>query len=132
MELVLRIRRVSIRLLCVFIKTDVVSRQHVESITTRIMWQPKSTYEDNAHPTIFHEILQSNVSAESDQTVSRLKDKALIVVGAGTLTTSWALSVAIYHLLASPRILAKLKTELREIYSNAQFQVSLPQLEQLS
>lgn len=44
--------------------------------------------------------------------MSRLKDEAAIVVGAGTLTTSWTLSVATYHLLARPEILIKLKTEL--------------------
>lgn len=60
---------------------------------------------------MFHEILFSQLP-ESDKSVNRLKDEAAIVVAAGTLTTSWALSVATYYLLADPVILKKLKTEL--------------------
>jgi len=63
--------------------------------------------------------------------VLRLKSEALIVVGAGTLTTSWALCVAIYHLLASPRILAKLKAELISAMPDSSPQTPLARLEQL-
>ena len=66
---------------------------------------------------MFHEILSSQLP-ESDKTVSRLKDEAAIVVAAGTVTTGWALSVATYHLLASPEILARLKTELNSAVPN--------------
>lgn len=92
---------------------DLVLRvyRQIEQQITQVKAQPRSTYSDLSHPTLFHEILQSNLP-ESDKTVNHLKDEAAIVVGAGTLTTSWALSVATYHLLASPRILRKLKTEL--------------------
>ena len=92
---------------------DLVLRiqRQIEQQITQIKAQPRSTYSDLSHPTLFHEILQSSLP-ESDKSVNRLKDEAAIVVGAGTLTTSWALSVATYHLLASPRILRKLKTEL--------------------
>ena len=90
-----------------------VQRQAGQQIT-QIKAQPRSTYLDLSHPTLFHEILQSNLS-ESEKSVNRLKDEASIVVGAGTLTTSWALSVATFHLLASPRVLRKLKTELTSV-----------------
>ena len=83
-----------------------------EKQIAQIKAQPRSTYLDLAHPTLFHEILQSNLP-ESDKSVDRLKDEAAIVVGAGTLTSSWTLSVATYYLLSSPHILRKLKTELR-------------------
>ena len=86
-------------------------QRQVEQQIMQIKAQPRSTYCDLSHPTLFHEILQSNLP-ESDKSVNRLKDEAAIIVGAGTLTTSWALSLATYHLLASPRILRKLKTEL--------------------
>jgi len=92
--------------------------------------QPRSTYQDLPHPTLFHEILQSDLP-ESDKTISRLTDEAAIVVGAGTLTTSWALSVATYHLLASPRILAKLKAELRSAIPDSNASFPLPVLEKL-
>lgn len=92
--------------------------------------QPRSTYQDLPHPTLFHEILQSNLP-ESDKTVSRLKDEAAIVVGAGTLTTAWALSVATYHLIASPRILTALKAELKSAIPDPDASVTLPLLEKL-
>jgi cytochrome P450 len=79
---------------------------------------------------LFHELLKSNLP-ESDKSVARLKDEALIVVAAGTLTTSWALCVAIYHLLASPDLLSKLKQELRTVIPDRNIQTSLPQLEKL-
>ena len=60
--------------------------------------------------------------------MSRLKDEAAIVVGAGTLTTSWALAVATYHLLATPQILSKLKTELKSSVPDRQ-SVALPTLQ---
>ena len=94
---------------------SIVSVLHVqrkaEQQITQIKAQPRSTYLELSHPTLFHEILQSNLP-ESDKSVTRLKEEAVIVVGGGTLTTSWALSVATYYLVASPRILRKLKTEL--------------------
>lgn len=74
--------------------------------------QPRKTYQDLPHPTLFHEILSSHLP-ESDKSVSRLKDEAAIVVGAGTLTSGWTLCVATYYLLAHPEILTKLKTELK-------------------
>ena len=52
-------------------------------------------------------------------------------MGAGTLTSSWALSVATYHLLASPRILAKLKAELKSTIPDPDATVALPVLEKL-
>ena len=52
-------------------------------------------------------------------------------MGAGTLTTSWALSVATYHLLASPRILAKLKTEFKLAIPDPDVPVGLSMLDNL-
>ena len=52
-------------------------------------------------------------------------------MGAGTLTTSWALSVATYHLLASPRILAKLKTEFKLAIHDPDVPVELSMLDNL-
>lgn len=74
--------------------------------------------------------MQSNLP-ESDKSTLRLKDEAAIVVGAGTLTTSWALSVATYHLLASPDVLAKLKAELESAISDPDAPIPLPTLEKL-
>lgn len=112
---------------------DLVLRiqRQIEQQIAQIKAQPRSTYSDLSHPTLFHEILQSNLP-ESDKSVSRLKDEAAIVVGAGTLTTSWALSVATYHLLGAPHILHKLKTELLAAISDSDASTTpLPVLENL-
>ena len=63
--------------------------------------------------------------------MNRLRDEALIVIGAGTLTTSWALCVATYHLLSSPKILRKLKAELESAIPDANSEAPLPKLEKL-
>ena len=97
---------------------------------TRIKAQPRSTWPDLSHPTLFHELLQSNLP-ESEKTVSRLADEAAIIVGAGTLTSSWAVCVATYHLLSSPRILQNLKTELRSALPSAPTVPPLSQIENL-
>ena len=43
--------------------------------------------------------------------MARLTDEASVTLAAGTLTTSWTLSIALYYLLAMPSVLEKLKTE---------------------
>ncbi|KAL1856024.1 hypothetical protein Plec18170_003892 [Paecilomyces lecythidis] len=112
MELVIRIQKI------------------VEQIIIRIKSEPASKHEHLEHPTLFHELLKSNLP-DSDKSVARLKDEALIVVAAGTLTTSWALCVAIYHLLAKPELLSKLKEELRTAIPDRNTRLLLPQLERL-
>lgn len=63
------------------------------------------------HPTIFHELLNSGLPPE-ETTDARLGDEAQLIVAAGLITTSWALSVAGYHLTAQPETAAKLRAEL--------------------
>ena len=79
---------------------------------------------------IFHEILQSNLP-DSDKTVSHLRDEAWTVIGAGTSTSSWVLSVATYHLIANPRILKKLKAELKSAIPDPDASVPIEVLENL-
>ncbi|MCJ1434051.1 hypothetical protein MMC27_003417 [Xylographa pallens] len=104
--------------------------QRVRKQIIQIKSQPESTYRDLSHPTLFHELIQSDLS-ESDKSVQRLTDEALIVVGAGTITTSWTLAVATYHLLASPRILTILKNELKSAIPDPNIDVPLAVLDQL-
>ena len=102
----------------------------IEKQIVQIKAQPLSSYQDLSHPTIFHELLQSSLP-ESDKSVSRLRDEAWIVAGAGTITTAWTLSVATFHLLSSPRVLAKLKTELNSAITGHNSEIPLPSLEKL-
>lgn len=66
---------------------------------------------DLSHPTIFHQLLNSDLPDE-EKSLERLAEEAVIVIGAGQETLAWALTVITYHLLCNPTILKKLKTEL--------------------
>lgn len=66
-------------------------------------------------PTIFGDLLQSDLLHESEKKPQRLAEEAIAVVGAGTETTSWALAVITFHLLSQPEALAKLRAELSEV-----------------
>ena len=79
---------------------------------------------------IFHEILQSNLP-DSDKTVSHLSEEALVLIGAGTSTSSRVLAVATYHLIANPRILTKMKAELKLAIPNPKASVPIEVLENL-
>jgi hypothetical protein len=70
-------------------------------------------------PTIFASLLQSDLGI-LDKEPQRLADEAAAVVGAGTETTSWALSVMTYHLLTKPELLAKLTAELKTVITDPQ------------
>ena len=65
-----------------------------------------------AHPTIFHELLNGD-QPESEKTDARLGDEAQLIVAAGLVTTSRALSVGSFHLIANPDIVRKLREELQ-------------------
>lgn len=65
-------------------------------------------------PTIFASLMQSELKT-LDKRPQRLAEEAAAVVGAGTETTSWALSVMTYHLLQKPELLAKLTRELETV-----------------
>ncbi|KAF2176548.1 cytochrome P450 [Zopfia rhizophila CBS 207.26] len=68
-------------------------------------------HKDVSHPTIFHELLNSDLPA-SEKTNARLGDEAQLIVAAGLITTSWALTVASFHITASEHIYSKLYEEL--------------------
>ena len=62
-------------------------------------------------PTIFHEMIKSDLS-EEDKKPRRLGDEAQTVIGAGLSTTAWALSCASFYVINNPPVLAKLRKEL--------------------
>ncbi|KAH7090475.1 cytochrome P450 [Paraphoma chrysanthemicola] len=81
-------------------------------------------------PTIFAELLKSDLEV-LEKEPQRLADEAAAVVGAGTETTSWALSVMTYHLLMKPELLAKLTKELVTVVDNPNQLPAWPVLEAL-
>jgi len=54
---------------------------------------------DVSHPTIFHELLSSKVLPPAEKSTRRLAEEGQVLVQAGTLTASWALAIATFHLL---------------------------------
>jgi cytochrome P450 len=64
-----------------------------------------------SHPTIFYELLNSDLP-DSEKTNARLGDEAQLIIAAGLITTSWALTVGAFHLSSNPTILAALRAEL--------------------
>lgn len=94
------------------------------------MGEPPATYQNLSHPTLFHELLQSDLPAH-EKSVGRIRDEAFIVVAAGTTTTAWTLSVATYYLLANPHILTRLKLELKAAIPDPDIFISLSILERI-
>ncbi|KAG5982001.1 hypothetical protein E4U55_002435 [Claviceps digitariae] len=86
---------------------------------------------DVNHPTIFHELLSSKALPDSEKTPARLAQEGQILVQGGTLTTSWTLSIAIFHLLHRPSALKRLRDELFETITDPNEVVPLAKLESL-
>ncbi len=95
-----------------------------------IMEGENEAYQTAQHPTLFHELLNSDLSPD-ERSLSRLEDEGLTVVGAGQITTAHFLALTSYHILANPEILQKLKTELESAIPNPEDMIPLQQLEQL-
>ena len=72
---------------------------------------------NDAKKTIFQEILSSKLPPE-DKSHQRLADEAQIVVGGGVETTAFALSIATFHIINTPRIYEKLHKDLVDAFPN--------------
>ncbi|KAG5912552.1 hypothetical protein E4U53_005278 [Claviceps sorghi] len=86
---------------------------------------------DVNHATIFHELLSSKALPDYEKTPARLAQEGQILVQGGTLTTSWTLSVATFHLLHRPSALKRLRDELFEAIADPNEVVPLAKLESL-
>jgi cytochrome P450 len=58
---------------------------------------------------IFHSLLQSDLP-ESGKTPERLAQESVLLAGAGTHTTAWAMTVASFYLLSQSDTLKELKS----------------------
>ncbi len=65
------------------------------------------------HRTIFDEILSGNLP-EEEKSLERLWQEGQIVVGGGTETAAWLLSVIVFHLLSNKEIHSRLEMELTQ------------------
>lgn len=80
--------------------------------------------------TIFHELLTGTLPPQ-EKRIERLWQEGQIVVGAGTETTAWTLSVILFYLLDNPNVMARLQTELKHAIPDPSERVSWNRLEQL-
>ena len=83
-----------------------------------------------SHPTIFHEVLNSDLPLE-EKSDARLGDEAQLIVAAGLITTSWALTVASFHIINNSNVSQRLRTELETIVSTSSSTFDWHKLEQL-
>lgn len=68
---------------------------------------------------------------ESEKSTDRLAQEAVLLVGAGTHTVSWTLTLATYHILANPSILRSVKEELDDAIENSADYTPLATIEKL-
>jgi len=94
------------------------------------MARPTTDKKPNTNPTIFQEILESKLPPQ-EKTLARLAQDGGAVVGAGTVTTAWAITVAVFYLTSQAPTLHKLKSELASALPTAGEEASLASLEQL-
>ncbi|KAJ4422630.1 hypothetical protein N0V82_002749 [Gnomoniopsis sp. IMI 355080] len=83
------------------------------------------------HKTIFHELLASSMLPESEKTVDRLAQDGQVLNQGGTLTTSYSLCVAVFHVLDQPSCLAKLRAELLHALPDPEGAISIADLQRL-
>lgn len=92
----------------------------------------KHAHLDIPHPTIFHSFVNTEALPPVEKSVPRIAQEGHVIVQAGTVTTSWVLTIATFHLLNQhTTALAKLRKELREAIPDANDSVPLAQLERL-
>ncbi|ROV89865.1 hypothetical protein VPNG_10245 [Cytospora leucostoma] len=89
-------------------------------------WKP-----DVSRKAIFHDLLLSETLPPSEKTVERLAQDGQVLVQGGTLTTSNALCIAVFHLLDQPDCLRKLRDELYSAIPHPSTTVTIAELQNL-
>jgi len=95
-----------------FINFQKAMASHIKSI----MEGENQNHKSASHPTIFHSILDSDLPPQEKE-LRRLSQEGQTIVGAGTETTAWAMSVITYHVLANPTVMRQLQEEIRGVMS---------------
>ncbi|KAI1083476.1 cytochrome P450 [Whalleya microplaca] len=85
---------------------------------------------EGSQPTIFHDILASNLPSQ-ELSLKRLVEESTSINGAGQETVMWTLTVACFHILDNPDIQARLKAELIGAMPNPNEILPWDQLEKL-
>ncbi|KAI5917026.1 putative cytochrome P450 [Camillea tinctor] len=99
--------------------------------TKRQIVKEKSTGpQQDMHASIFHEILKSDLS-DAEKAAERLWQEGQAVIGAGTETVSWTLSVLFFYLLRDHKVYNLLMKELETAIPDPAAQALWKELEKL-
>lgn len=90
----------------------------------------KQYLDAKAHPTVFHELLESNLPP-AEKTITRLQYEGFQFLGAGSETSATVLAMTIFYVLTDASIEGKLRTELEEAMPNSEILARLQVLEKL-
>ncbi|KAI9701845.1 MAG: hypothetical protein M1836_001189 [Candelina mexicana] len=90
----------------------------------------KEYYLSKGHPTVFHELLQSDLPPQEKE-INRLWDEGQVIIAAGTGTTAHSLEMMTFHLLDDPTRIEKLRAELKTVMPDPQQEPKLQELEKL-
>ncbi|PNY27758.1 Trichodiene oxygenase [Tolypocladium capitatum] len=85
---------------------------HIETAKTENL--TAESIEKNPNSSIFRHIVSSDLP-ESEKSSERLSREAMILLGAGSVTSARALGLVSYYVLSNPRIEKRLREELREV-----------------
>lgn len=105
-------------------------KQQIQDIKTGEEKEDDPTATGRGRPSIFETLLDSDLPP-FDKSVARLVDDAQTIVGAGSTTTSLALSLATYFLVSDARMEARLTEELTRAMPSPNTSLPLHELEQL-
>jgi len=105
-------------------------QRDLRTIISRIASGGDQLHKQPSHPTIFHEVLQSDLPPQ-EKALRRLGDEAQTIIGAGLVTTAWALSTASFHIINQPRVYQRLRDELCEAIPDPLAPTDWLQLEKL-
>ncbi|KAL8927560.1 MAG: hypothetical protein Q9208_002365 [Pyrenodesmia sp. 3 TL-2023] len=106
-------------------------QNYLLSETQKILQQRRGNVdykETTLRPSLIRSLIDSPLLPESEKAPHRIKGEAQVAIGAGTLTTSHALKVATYHILANPPVFARL---MRQLHASIPDPDSPPNLQQL-
>lgn len=90
----------------------------------------KGKIEDNGHPIILRELLDSNLPTREKAT-DRLTSEIQQLIGAGVETVAWALTTIFFYVLDKPDTMERLRAELDEAIPDPTAPVKLVSLQRL-
>lgn len=108
--------------------TELIWVQDLQQQVREMKSGTRDDSKDADHRTIFYEIMNSNIP-DKEKSFVRLWQDGLAIVNAGTFTTSWALCVAVFHLLNQPETLKNLKNELKALQCKTISEESTPTID---